>query len=162
MTETPPPGSVRRLKMSLSGADWVESGMRLRKEDRQLPMSELGIRVAEALGYAFFGIYHIGHAALFHKRVHWADPYRLEIVIRDPLSTRDSSYLSRLIAACASLGLRLQIGAAARGYLQLVFVRMGEKYGGMPPYVDSFPLPDVPQRLIEDPSAEASADRSEV
>lgn len=132
-----------RLRMPYAGADWLSENLRF---TGRRPVSDIGERVAEVLGYAYHGIYHLPSSALFHERTRWDDDLRVWIVLPGQMANRDVDTLSRLMAACAALGVRVGIEGAANGYVRLRFCRMGVKYGGLTPYVDCFDLPTRPER----------------
>jgi hypothetical protein len=128
------------LNMAYAGAGWLGSNL------GQQRVSNLGNRVAEALGYAFCGIYHLSNRALFHSRVKWSSESSIEIVIGKSLATVDGDELSRLVMACYALGLRLSVSGAAPEYLRLRFGRIRQRYGGVEPFVDSLTVPALPAR----------------
>ncbi|MCA0270415.1 MAG: hypothetical protein LCH53_14520 [Bacteroidetes bacterium] len=82
-------------------------------------VSPLGRRIHALLDLWALGIYHISHEVR-HKRVDWSNPNWIEIVVRDGLSTFDSDGLTRLVLLAHDHALRVEVEAAAHGYLRLV------------------------------------------
>lgn len=103
-----------------AGADWLIDV--LASHGSPAP-SALGVDVAEVLGNAFSGIYHIPSQALFHERTKWHDERYIEFVTGRSLSTYDFSELSDLVFGCIQRKIRLEVYGAARGYLKLTFMR---------------------------------------
>jgi len=83
-------------------------------------ISPLGIEVANILGQAWAGIYHLEHE-IRHKRTHWENPHWIEIVIYGGLATWDFNQLTQLVVLCHDRAIRLEINGAANGYLKLMF-----------------------------------------
>ena len=107
-----------------AGADWLQ-GYR--------DLSPLGVDVADILGQAWAGIYHLDKEVL-HKRCDWKSDRWIEVVINGPLSTWDNSRLTALLVLCHSKKIRLQLAGAALGYLRLAFGRDAQSFlGPMPP-----------------------------
>lgn len=98
--------------MKYAGADWVKY---------QYPkVSEFGCKVADILGQAYKGIYHIQKAVL-NKKVRWESDCWIEIVINRELSTYDGNELTVLVLLCHEQSIRLSVSGAAPGYLRLGF-----------------------------------------
>lgn len=95
------------------GADWI-------RRQHAPDISKFGVIVADILGQAFEGIYHISDEC-FHKRVQWYNDRRIVIVIGRYLSTFDDDKLTRLVLLCHAHAVRMSIEGAANGYLRLIF-----------------------------------------
>lgn len=76
--------------MKYAGADWVEGALRVK-------CSPLGREVADVLGQAFLGIYHVSREA---KRVDWSDTRIIEFRYGRSLATYDADELTRLVVLC--------------------------------------------------------------
>jgi hypothetical protein len=102
-----------------SGADWIE-GTRKHWKNQDKPMSELGRKVADLLGQAYEGIYHLPDNTL--EKANWSGEV-IEITIHDghQMATYDADTLTVLVLLCHWMNVRLRIKAAARVYLRLVF-----------------------------------------
>ena len=84
-----------------AGADWIREGARL-------PMSELGAKVADILGAAYRGIYHMPRGAI--AKANWADPNCVRVYVYDhDLATFDSDILTTLVVLCHDQCVRLAI-----------------------------------------------------
>jgi hypothetical protein len=108
-----------------SGADWLEVQRKYWKNQSE-PISQLGREVADILGQVEAGIYHMDDGAL--SRVNWSCEHAISIVIRDGpgLATHDGCVLADLVLLCFMMNIRLNIEAAAHGYLRLTFIRIGK------------------------------------
>ena len=82
----------------------------------------LGEDVADILGRAFSGIYHIEREVL-HRRVKWESESCILITIRRELSTHDGDELMKLVVGCADRGIRFALRGAPPEYLRLQFTR---------------------------------------
>lgn len=101
------------VEMRFSGADWIRRQPAWR--DRQV--SEFGELVADLLGFAFEGLYHIdgvGKAA-------WDDASHIVVNVYGSLSTFDDSRLTWLTLACHRLAIRMEIRPKSRYELLLIF-----------------------------------------
>lgn len=94
---------------------WIERALSVQP-------SELGMKVERILAYGYRGIYHISKE-VSHKRVDWTDEYYIRLVVRanGNLSTIDSDTLTRLVLCSLSESVRLSIGGAANGYVDMTF-----------------------------------------
>jgi len=101
-----------------AGADWLREIL----AKRGIPLSRLGSDVANMLGQAFCGIYHLNDSELFNKRTAWASETHIEMVVRRDLSTYNDSTLTILVLEAHRLGVRLCIEGAANNYLRLRFL----------------------------------------
>jgi hypothetical protein len=99
-----------------SGADWIQRQL----DHDNKTMSEFGVEVADIIGQAWKGIYHIQKAVL-HERVQWNDDRYIRVVIAGGLETYDFDILTKLVVLCFDRMVRLEIGAAAINYLSLAF-----------------------------------------
>lgn len=102
-----------------AGADWVKGA--LKKE-----MSPLGERVADLLGQAFLGIYHISYSL---KKVNWADPWLIEFNYYGRLCTYDCDELTRLVVLSFDMMVRIEIAGVGPGYLKLRFWKREHREG---------------------------------
>ena len=109
--------------VKFAGGDWLTENLKYQKAPAP---SAFGCDVADVLGCAFCGIYHIREAALFHERTHWHDQNFIELVISNTLSTFDSTELTFLVLACIQRRIRVEVFGAANGYLRLTFMRPNE------------------------------------
>jgi len=126
------PERVEREIRSAPGYQGVDGEMSERYSgseciERQLKcdgkgISEFGKEVADILGQAWAGIYHLQKEVL-HDRVKWNDDRYIRIVIYGDLQTYDFDKLTRLVVLCFDRMIRLEIGAAARNYLSLSFTK---------------------------------------
>lgn len=95
-----------------AGAEWVAARI-------GAPLSPLGVKVADLLGYLFAGVYHIDRAVL---RADWSNPSWIVVILRyETLSTFDNSLLTRLVFLAHHLALRVEVTAAAPNLLRLTF-----------------------------------------
>ena len=106
--------SAKALKYP--GADWLFR--------HGLKFSPLGESVANILGQAWAGLYHL-ESEVNHKRCQWDNERTIEIVVGGPLSTFDSGKLTTLVFLCHEQSIRLEISGASSGYLRLRFHRRG-------------------------------------
>lgn len=100
--------------MEFAGADWIESSL-----NRDL--SPFGRKVADILGLAYAGIYHLPTRRL--EAVQWDNPTWMEVSVRGDLSTFDSNRLTVLVIACHEKAVRLEITPANPQYIRLRFHR---------------------------------------
>jgi hypothetical protein len=117
-----------------SGADWIEHS--LKKE-----LSPIGREVADILGQAYLGIYHLERQTY---KVDWSNKHHIEIVVYGSLNSYDDDILTRLIVLCYDRMIRLQIDARAPGYFRLMFhqrnTREGDIYHRLPRLKDQINL----------------------
>lgn len=109
---------MEKNRYIFAGALWIEGIQKKRFQN----ISDFGKEVADILGCVYEGIYHILKPVL-HERVDWEDKRMIEIVLPGTLATYDSDSLTRLVIMCHKHAIRLEIGAAANGYLRLRFHR---------------------------------------
>lgn len=102
------------------GAGWIKKAFGVEP-------SPLGEAVANLLGDAFYGIYHLNPTSL--RKVEWADPTYVAVVIDRPLATFDFDELTRLVVLCHDRLIRMQVRAAAPRYLKLEFSQRKERHG---------------------------------
>jgi hypothetical protein len=102
-----------------AGAEWL---IRNGKANPSIEnISDLGIRVADFLGYLYAGIYHISSQVL-HKRVDWSNKHWIEVTVsHHAMATFDYSYLTKAVLLAHHFCLRLAIEGAAPKYIRLVF-----------------------------------------
>ena len=127
--------------MKYAGSNWLS------RRGREL--SPLGVDVADILGQAWQGLYHI-ESAVTHKRCKWNDERAIEVVVGQLLSTFDSGVLTILVFLCHEKAIRLEISGACQGYLRLRFSQrkhgagsISERHPTMQGHLDSLiPLLD--------------------
>lgn len=128
-------GVVRRPNVAFkyAGRGWLAENLACVK---QPPASELGNAVADILGQAYGGLYHLEDSALWHKRTVWQDERVIRIVTRRELASVDFCDLTDLVLLTHEFGLRLAIRGAANGYLCLQFTTP-DMFWGEPPTADT-------------------------
>lgn len=98
-----------------AGADWLVKQPEIKK------VSVFGQTVADILGQAYAGLYHLDNSALHHKRTDWSNEQRIEIVVHGALTFRK---LSVLVAVSNSKNVQLEISGAANDYIRLRFFNL--------------------------------------
>lgn len=109
-----------------SGSEWLESAY---KHMPEKTMSPFGKEVADILGQAFKGIYHISRDAL---RADFSEDGYVSLTIsafRD-WSTYDGELLTVLVVLCHEACIRMQIEPAGPRYLRLRFHKR-QRTGGL-------------------------------
>lgn len=86
----------------MKGSEWLVRNLELYGKP---PASELGLKVADIIGWAFGGIYHVSQ--VWNNR--WHDPHCIIVKVRQSLSTYDTSELMRLVTLCGDAEIRLEI-----------------------------------------------------
>ena len=100
--------------MRYAGADWM-------RESAKVDLSPLGEKVADILGTAWRGIYHIQREVL-HKRVEWGNTNRIGVVVRGDLATFDFDHLTTLVVLAHDKAVRVSVeGRSSWGHLLLTF-----------------------------------------
>ena len=118
------------MSSKYSGSEWLIS--------QHKELSPIGVKVADILGQAFLGIYHIDRDAL---RADWANPYYITFTIsalRD-WSTFDNDTLMVMIVLCHNACIRMEIHPAGPRYFRFLFhqrTREGGIYERMPTIED--------------------------
>ncbi len=119
-------------KTIYAGAEWISKSLRVST------MSKLGRTVADLLGDVFCGIYHLDQKELC--KVDWTDNYFIVFRLACSLSTFDNELLTKLVVLAHDRYLRVDIGAASKGKLELMFhlrcYRTGEISRRMPTMED--------------------------
>jgi len=118
-------------KIMFAGADWLKS-------DARRPVSPFGEKVADLLGYAFQGIYHI--SAEVCKADFTSNSWIVVTLGWKCLSTFDDSILTTLVFLSHWMAVRMQIEASTHNYLKLSFSprqRNGEFYNRHPSLDDA-------------------------
>ncbi len=106
-----------------AGAEWIRSA--LKKE-----LSPLGVAVADLLGDVFAGIYHLADTEL--RKVDWDDThFMLFYLVGRSLATFDSETLTKLVVLAHDRMLRVDISAAGRGKLELMFHLRASRTGDL-------------------------------
>lgn len=90
----------------------------LKRQYKQLVVSDLGCHVADVLGEVFSGLYHLDDTALFHKRTDWNNTMYIEVVTRGRLT---HSHLIMLVEQCRQHNIHVEIEGASNGYVRLLF-----------------------------------------
>ena len=106
-----------------AGADWLKDGISAEA------VSPFGEQVANILGDAFFGIYHLDYVSL--KKADWKNNDWIQVTVCGGLSTYDNDGLTRLVVLCHDRLVRLEIRAAAPKYLRLCFSPRKSRDGHM-------------------------------
>lgn len=97
-----------------SGAEWIKATY-----CKDVEMSPLGVQVADLLGYLYAGIYHLNRTSL--SKVDWTNPTHIQVTVYGGLATYDGQELTRLVFLAHAMCLRVEVDAAARNYLRLIF-----------------------------------------
>ena len=92
-----------------AGADWLKGIGK--------PVSPLGERAADLLGWVFCGLYHIEQEVL---KVDWSNERWIEIKLPGTLATYDAGTLTRLVVGAHDRALRVQVSPSSRQYLMLM------------------------------------------
>lgn len=102
--------------MRYAGADWIEGTLRCQ-------CSPLGRLVADVLGAAWAGIYHLRTSWL--RRAAWSDPDVIDVYVGlgADLATFDGDRLTRIVILAHDLCVRVEIVAAGPRGLRLLFHR---------------------------------------
>lgn len=113
---------VEASRSQWAGDEWIEKSLGRRE------ITPFGRIVANILGAAFRGIYHIPTSRL--SPVRWEDPSYLTITIFNDLPTYDGSLLTYLVVLAHDAEIRLSIEPCNPRYLRLVFcLRHGRSEG---------------------------------
>lgn len=104
-----------------SGAEWLDQKWLKRSHWKHgTKISPLGREVADILGQAWSGLYHVDGKAL--ERVDWSDPYCISINMRSPqLATWDFNTLTVLVVLCHDRMVRMQIDGIGPRLTQFAF-----------------------------------------
>ena len=121
--------------MGYSGSDWV-------KESLKKDLSPLGRVVADILGDAFLGIYHLDLRQL--KKVDWSNTYWIEVNHFGALATVDFNLLTRLVVLCHARMVRMAIQPVNFHYLKLMFHQRDSRTGGI-----SVRCPDMIDHVLQ-------------
>lgn len=95
-----------------AGADWL-------KTDARRVVSDFGTKVADILGQAYCGIYHLDPGQI--RAAEWGSKYRVEIRVSRHLSTFDTNELTRMLVLCHDAKIRLEIAPCNMQLLRLIF-----------------------------------------
>lgn len=119
------------IQHNYAGAAWLESNLRAAsacrarsKSKKKRPIaatiSPFGAVVADLLGYAFAGLYHMDEDAL--ERAQWDNDRFIEIdLIPRDMSTYDFNLLTVIVLLAHDLCIRVSVSAQFRGVLRLGF-----------------------------------------
>jgi len=99
-----------------SGADWMRDRLAYESKD----LSPLGVKVANVLGQAYLGIYHID-SAVRRKTTNWGSDSAISVVVGGEVATFDASRLAMLVLCCQEAGLSMSVHGSWSGYTKLVF-----------------------------------------
>ncbi len=102
--------------------EWVQA---LNKDK---PMSELGKKVANILGYVGYGIY---NCPISHRRIDWTDDYCITVNWGRSLSNWDFDNLTRLVLECHERLIRIELGGSAPYRMKMFFNQRKSREGGM-------------------------------
>lgn len=95
-----------------AGATWIEKTF-------NVPMSDFGRQVADILGLASRGIYHMDAKQL--KKADWLSDDYITVLWYGEVATYDGDELTSLFLAAFDRGIRLSINAKAPRYLEIGF-----------------------------------------
>jgi hypothetical protein len=109
-----------------SGADWVESNQKYDKNSKG--MSPLGRKVADILGQAFLGIYHIDNDIL-RADLSTKNFISLTLPAYRDWSTVDGNLLTIMVVLCHDAGLRMSINPAGPRYFRFIFYQRSTHQG---------------------------------
>lgn len=98
--------------MKYAGADWIESSI-------HVECSDFGRQVADLLGDAFLGIYHLNHGTL--RRADWTSTRWIEINYAGELATYDGNEITRLVMLAHDRCIRFAVRACNMQYVRLCF-----------------------------------------
>jgi hypothetical protein len=114
-----------------SGAEWLDDKWLKRSHWKYgKDISPLGREVANILGQAWLGLYHVDGNAV--ERVDWSDPYCIQINLRyAQLSTWDFNRLTVLVVLCHDRMVRLDIDGTGPGYTRFTFHQRACREGGI-------------------------------
>ena len=100
-----------------AGADWLRDNKSATKQE----VSDFGAQVADLLGYAFQGIYHISAEMM---KADFSNSSRVEVILGYmDLATYDANTLTLLVFLAHRFAIRFSIAPASPRYLRLVFHR---------------------------------------
>ena len=126
-----------------SGSEWLKRSLDYR---HQKHLSKFGEKVADVLGQAYLGIYHIDKAVLSKKAV-WDQEWYVEFPIYGSLSTFDDDILTRLIVLCHDQMIRFEISPCNMQYLKFMFHPRISRNGNMS---ERMPLLEDHIKIIRD------------
>jgi hypothetical protein len=102
-----------KIEHEWAGAAWLERGLVVK-------LSPLGRVVADILGFAYRGLYHIPPRQL--GKIRWDDAHRIAVNVSDHgLATFDGRVLTDLVIACHECHVRMAIEGCNSNYVTLVF-----------------------------------------
>jgi len=112
-----------------SGVDWIRRQIPYCKPKPKEP-SIFGALVADILGAAFAGIYHLDNKNLM--KTDWSHEDWIQFTMRrgHELATYDGAELSTLVILCHDARIRLSLDGHGMNYLRLGFHRRYEDGGG--------------------------------
>lgn len=112
-----------------AGGEWLVNHLR----GRRIAPSPLGRRVADVLGEAAYGLYHISRA-VDSASTDWRDPYCIQVCYEPgylDLCTVDGDGLTRLVFLCHDEGLRLSISPRTFRAVTLEFWQRESRTGAI-------------------------------
>jgi len=129
-----------RLQTSYAGSEWLKASLdamharaALRPRGRcnmSKILSPLGVTVADVLGHAWRGIYHLTPGSL--NKPQWHDPRHIVVnVPASHLSTYDGDVLTVLVVTCFDAMLRLEIVSSGPRLVGLGFSRRTKRSGSI-------------------------------
>ena len=113
-TENGSPDSIIK-PCKYAGAGWLDMAL-----PQERPISDFGVKVANVLGQAYLGIYHI-RSAVLSKKVDWGDLGVISVTVGGELATYDGSVLTYLVLCCQAAGIGVDICGSFQHYTKLVF-----------------------------------------
>lgn len=106
-----------------AGADWIQRCL-------EHGMSPLGRDVADLLGEAWCGIYHLYESQRSVRRTDWSDSYCIELSVpTSGLATFDLDRLTRLVFLAHDRAIRIELCGSAPRLVKLQFHRRNGREG---------------------------------
>ena len=131
---------MTRLSMAYAGAEWLQSQLdAMHRSAAARPrgrcnaskiVSPLGHPVADVLGFAWRGLYHLPDSVV--TKTAWHDPRHIAMNVPvGHLSTYDGDTLTVLVVVCFDAMLRLEISGSGPRAIGLSFHARRSRTGGM-------------------------------
>lgn len=126
------------MREKYAGADWVENS-------QKKSMSDFGKEVADVLGQAFLGIYHISKG---FSKTNWSDKSYIKVIYGNELATYDGSELTRLVILCHDRCIRFAVQPASSQYIRLCFSKRRNRNGDK--FYDRHPTMETAIRTVRE------------
>lgn len=98
-----------------AGAEWLERNLKIARPGVEI--SQFGRQVADLLGYAYRGLYHLSGV----EKRDWNSEDRITVPIYGDLSTFDFDILTVLVFLAHSMAIRLEVQPAGPRMVRLLF-----------------------------------------